>query len=45
MIDVIVNIAIGILALTGICVIAPAAMMAWMWWKERNDEQRKIRDA
>lgn len=38
MIDVIINIALGISAVIGICVIAPAATVAWMWWKERNDE-------
>ncbi len=38
MIDVIANIAIGILIMLGICAIAPAALVVWMWWKEREDE-------
>ena len=40
MIDVIINIALGISAVIGICVIAPAAMVAWMYWMERkNDDE------
>lgn len=39
MIDVIINIALGISAVIGTCVITPAAMVAWMWWKEREDEK------
>lgn len=37
MIDIIANIALGISAVIGICVIAPAAMVAWMWWKDRDE--------
>lgn len=40
MIDIIINIVIGILVMLGICVIAPAAMVAWMWWKEQDNERR-----
>lgn len=36
MIDIIVNIAIGISAVIGMCVIAPAALVAWMWWEVRD---------
>lgn len=42
MIDIIVNIAISISAVIGMCVIVPAALIAWMWWKERKDEERKL---
>ncbi|WP_283682715.1 hypothetical protein [Parablautia sp. Marseille-Q6255] len=40
MVDVIINIAIGIVAMLGICAIAPTALIAWLYWMERkNDDE------
>ncbi|WP_283685197.1 hypothetical protein [Parablautia sp. Marseille-Q6255] len=39
MIDVIITIAFAISAVIGICVIVPAAMIAWMWRRDRKSDE------